>query len=421
MFSQDIRTFLDGLGMFGWKLGLDTINSIVNEITMPHQGYPTIHIAGSNGKGSVARMLEAIFLQANYRVGLYTSPHLVSPLERIRINGKQISKENFEESLCEIKPVLEKYKATYFEALTALAFLAFKRADVTMAIIEAGLGGRLDATNIIDPKCAIITSISLEHCDHLGNSLAAIANEKAGIIKKRKPCVVGNLPEEALDAVAQKCIEMESEMIRAGHFVHVSINQENQYGSEVEFKFANHQIITHLHLPGSFQIENAKTAIVASLLFEKPESLVRVIPEAFATMQYDARMQIASESPFVILDVAHNPESITQLFSSLGKFFPGQKLDVVFGILKDKDVKNILHILSHNAIRLYCVTPNSDRALDGKILHASALSYAIRSNFFSNISSAVAKAILTAGRDGIVVVTGSHYVVGEYLRRQERI
>jgi dihydrofolate synthase/folylpolyglutamate synthase len=407
--------------MFGWKPGLDTINAMINALNKPHLGYRKIHIAGSNGKGSVARMLEAIFLHAGYRVGLYTSPHLVSPLERIKINGKQISRKSFEESLREIKPVLEKHKATYFEALTALAFFVFKRADIDIAIIETGLGGRLDATNIIDPECAIITSISLEHCDHLGKTLEAIAQEKAGIIKKHKPCIVGNLPEEALNAIEQKCIEMESDMIVARHVVNASINRENLFGTEVSFQFSGQKIETRLNLPGSYQVENAKTAIAASLVIEKPEVFSRVIPEAFTTINHQACMQIISENPYVILDVAHNPESIKQLFSSLGKFFPYQKLDVVLGILKDKDVENILHILSDNPIRLYCVTPNSARALDGNVLHSAALPYAIESNFFPAISSAVAKAIQNAGKNGVVVITGSHYVVGEYLGSQGRL
>ncbi|MFQ5631966.1 MAG: bifunctional folylpolyglutamate synthase/dihydrofolate synthase [bacterium] len=415
MMLSEVQHFLDSLGMFGWKLGLDTMHSIVEELHEPHQQFKKIHIAGSNGKGSVARMLEAIFIEAGYCVGLYTSPHLVSPLERIRVNGREISTRDFENGIREIKAILEKHKATYFEALTALAFLFFARSKIDIGIIETGLGGRLDATNIIRPDCSIITSISVEHSDYLGRTLQSVAVEKAGIIKKGVPCIIGDLPKAAKQAISQKCAEMKSMMIVAGEVISANINNEDISGTDVIFSVEENDFVAKLRLAGNHQVENAKVAIASSMLFENVNTIARIIPKALPRVQFPGRMQIMSRKPVVILDVAHNPESISALFKSIMKFFPGRKINLVLGILKDKDIESILQIFKKNPVRIWCVTPVSDRALEGQTLHASALSLGIDSKYVPTISTSIKQAIQCAGRQGVVVVTGSHYVVGENL------
>ena len=416
MIAKDIQNYLDGLGMFGWKLGIDTIHTIMAALDHPQNSYRSLHLAGSNGKGSVARMLEAVLLQAGVRTGLYTSPHLVSPCERIRVAGKEILPATFDTLLREIQPVLTEQRATYFEALTALAFLYFAREKVEIAIVETGLGGRHDATNIIDPVCSVITSISLEHCNELGNTIAEIAGEKAGIVKANRPCVVGKLPAEAEDVIHTHCKKLGSPMAKAAEHVSVTLIGRSKWGgTEAQFEFAQQTCTAAISLSGNHQVGNAAVAIAALLQILPSAEIAAVLPAALSQVRYAGRMQIVAQNPVVLLDVAHNAESMTALADNLSETLSGSPIQIVIGLLKDKDIDAILRVLEPVQPRLFCATPRSNRALPAADLMQKARAVGLQAVCVESVAAGVAQARFQAGSDGTVLVTGSHYIVGEFL------
>jgi len=211
--------FLDGRIGVGWKLGLDSIRRLLVDLGNPHKNLKVVHIAGTNGKGSTAAMLESIFCSAGYRTGLYTSPHLLDVRERMQVNRKMIATDDFARLMQRIAPFIEKYNATYFETLTALAFLYFAEMHLDIVFLETGLGGRLDATNVIDPLLCIITTIGFEHTQHLGDTLEKIAGEKAGIAKTGVPCLVGELPADAERAISSTCKRQNAPFYRSSDMV----------------------------------------------------------------------------------------------------------------------------------------------------------------------------------------------------------
>lgn len=230
--SSSTQAYLDKLGFFGWQLGLQRSIALSRFFGRPERSFASVHLAGTNGKGSTSAMLAALAQAAGLRVGLYTSPHLVHLNERIQINGKPISTRAFEALLRSCRPTVDELKATYFEVLTAIAFKYFAEQQVDLAVIETGLGGRLDSTNIITPELSIITSIGLEHQDYLGKNLAEIAGEKAGIIKRHRPCISGVRQPQAAAVIATACRKQRARLIEAHKFIKISSPRYSREGTE---------------------------------------------------------------------------------------------------------------------------------------------------------------------------------------------
>jgi dihydrofolate synthase / folylpolyglutamate synthase len=325
---QEGSAYLDSLMMFGVKLGLEQVDELLVSVGSPHLDLKFIHLAGSNGKGSCGAMLNAALRGAGYKVGFYSSPHLISVRERFRINGQAISEDDFAALITRYRPAVEQMKEdlrcpTYFELTTAMAALYFADNEVDYVIWETGMGGRLDATNVIDPLCSVITSISLEHCEYLGETLADIATEKAGIIKPRRPVFTSKLPPEAAEVVKARARELRCTV----------------YNPVKELPDVD------LPLVGDYQRKNLALVTAVLQYLEREHGLD--LQKAFAGVgqtRWPGRCQILSDD--TVVDGAHNPEGAATLAATLEKLSPGQRYTVIFGCLQDKDAAAIIKALA---------------------------------------------------------------------------
>ena len=391
------------------KLGLDNIRELLSILNDPQGKFKSIHVAGSNGKGSVSSMIAAA-LQANgYTVGLYTSPHLVDFRERIRINGELISEEYVAAFLEKIWKDVERLNATFFEVTTALAFIYFADSRIQVAVIETGLGGRLDATNVLkSPLASVITSISLEHTTQLGNTLELIAGEKAGIMKPGVPTIV-NVSNDLKKVFIQKAKELHSPIIFADEYL-----PSSEYEKLKPPFLGSHQdknmrtVLTTL--------ENIELPLKRNLSIEGVNSTQRLTGMRARLEEYDYSPAIQKEVK-LILDVAHNPDA----FTYLKEFFlkSGIKPIVIAGFAKDKDIVVILNEIAQFASRFICVAANSHRAISSSELAELAKETGLETIVSSNPKAGVDEAILLAGRGDTLLLTGSHFVVGDFLKEVE--
>ncbi len=419
MFSADFSQFLDSLGMFGWRLGLENIRVIMERLGDPQRQFICVHVAGSNGKGSVSHFLEAVFRAAGYRTGLYTSPHLLTPAERVRIAGQTLSDAEFERRMRPLLPVFEQQQATYFEAMTAFALHCFAGGNVEIAIVETGLGGRLDATNIVEPALSIITSISLEHQAWLGETPAAIAAEKAGIIKPGAACVTGKLLPEALAVVEARCREVGVPLFQAEQEIAVDDIHIGPQGSRFRARSRLWPEIEEvaIGLHGRHQVGNAALALVAlAKLRDLAPVAAQHVLRGLRDVTIPGRFQHVHELPGLLIDVAHNPESMHAFAETVRLVYPNMTFRVVLGLLRDKDRGAVLQALAPIVRELYCVTPESDRALPAQDLAESARGLGLQiagQGSFKELWPGVRQ---TISEQNPVIVTGSHFLVAEVLR-----
>lgn len=329
---------LYSLQKFGIKLGLENIYKLCEYLGNPQEKIKCFHVAGTNGKGSTSSFLASILKEAGYKTGLYTSPHFVKFNERIRINGEMISDEYISDFYRSIETFVEKHKPTFFEVTTALAFKYFSDLEVEYAVIEVGLGGRLDATNIITPRASIITSISLEHTEILGCTISEIAFEKAGIIKKNIPVFIGRLPEEAVTQIEAKCIDLDCKLIK--------LNSHIQYVEESLYLNSN-QLRLKISTPliGDFQNYNsALAALAAHYILNLNEQIIRDgLKKVVENSGLQGRYEIYNDKPRVIFDSAHNEEGVNYFISAFREESRKySKRFLIFGVMKDKAMKNML-------------------------------------------------------------------------------
>lgn len=391
--------YLYSLHKFGIKFGLRNIRTLLRFVDNPHRSFRTIHIAGTNGKGSTSSMIAAILTAAGYKVGLYTSPHLVRFNERIRINGKMISDGDIVRYTKLLKPEIQRCKATFFEATTAMAFKYFADQNVDVAVIETGLGGRLDSTNVVKPVVSVITSIGKDHMEQLGDTLALIAGEKAGIIKRKVPIVIGDIRGVSRTVIVKKAEGKRSPIIDSSKI-------------QLPGNLA-------LGLKGKHQISNARTALaavnIACKYFVVGDKAIRLGLER--TAHYTglrARFEIVSGTPDILFDVAHNPDGMKTLVSEL-KNLSYNRFVVIFAVMKDKDYRAILTVLTSLNPTLISTQPNIDRALSVEQLFDISRSLKIKVVKADTIDKAITIGKKTAGQKGLLVITGSHYIVGETL------
>jgi dihydrofolate synthase/folylpolyglutamate synthase len=327
---------------------LDRIRAFVAELGEPQSRYPTLHVAGTSGKGSTATMLAAALEASGKRVGLHTKPHLVSPTERIRIDGTAISEELFGDLLTEMQPAIERVATehgspSYYEVLLALAFVAFARAEVDVAVIEAGIGGRLDGTNVLQPRVAIITNVSLDHTEILGDTTAAIARDKAGIAKPGIPLVSNVRDPDARREIEAVCAEVGAPFVSVADTVTVEPRGGERYGQSFDVVTPVDRYELSLPVLGSFQQENAATAIRAlELLADDLRPTRAQIEDGFARLVIPGRMEFFPSHPSVVFDVAHNPDKTGHLVEALLAAFPDRRFSFVIAIVETKDVASIL-------------------------------------------------------------------------------
>jgi dihydrofolate synthase/folylpolyglutamate synthase len=402
-----------GLRRFGIKLGLETIQGILERLGNPQNSYAGIHIAGTNGKGSVAAALAAVLQAAGYRVGLYTSPHLVRFNERIRIDGIDISDEGVVRAYQAVKQAQGgEREPTFFEFATAMALHEFHQRQVDWAVIETGMGGRLDATNIIHPVLSILTNISLEHREYLGNTLAEIAREKAGIIKNHTPVVTGIRGKQALAVIREVAAERLAPVYRQGEEFRV---RRSRSGAFSYFGIGHRWHHLTPPLAGEHQVDNMALVLAAcEILIQKGTRLnLDQISAGLAATRWPGRLEIVSTSPLIILDGAHNLMAARYLARYLAEHLSQRDITLVVGILSDKPYAAMLHSLLPVCRRAIITRPQIDRGLAPETLLAVAREITSLVTVIPEVGSAVKAAVESAGPDGVVCVAGSLYVVGE--------
>ena len=404
---------LYGFQRFGIKLGLSTIKRILAGLGDPQDTFACIHVAGTNGKGSVASTLASILYRSGYKTGLYTSPHLVRFNERIQVNSRPISNEKVVTSYRAIKDAhFGKRNPTFFEFTTAMALFEFAAQKVDWAVIETGMGGRLDATNIVNPALSIITNISLEHREYLGNTLTQIAAEKAGIIKKRTPLVTGIRQKKAFAEVKRIAAGKKAPLFRLGTDFKVRRNQGQTF-SYYGIRNVWHNLQTAL--PGSYQVDNAALVLAACELIGKNNAALTLnnIQEGLSKNLWPGRLEIVSDNPFIILDGAHNLAAARNLAKFMSTNLAGRVITLVVGILDDKPYKAMLKSLLTPVTRVILTRPKIDRALDPRKLYEAAKNLKPDVAIIPDVARAIKNAVETTPRHGAICIAGSLYVVGE--------
>lgn len=405
-------------GGLAYKPGLDNVLGISAAFNNPHLKFKSIHVAGTNGKGSSSSMLAAILQTAGYKVGLYTSPHIHRFTERIRINGVEIPETEVVNFVSENTAVFEQFKPSFFEITTILAFYWFAKQHVDIAIIETGMGGRLDATNIIQPIVSLITNVSLDHTQFLGDTLPAIASEKAGIIKAQTPVVISEYQQEIHEVYKNKASEQNVSLI-AGFDAYVCkdvVYHPSSIVLNVEEKKTSSILTITTDLQGSYQARNILGVLsVVDVLRAAGWKISEAhVLNGLAQVQilsgFKGRWQIVSHDPLVILDAAHNEAGMMLSMNQLVGL--NKKIHIVIGMVKDKDVSHILSLLPQSASYYFCEADNA-RALSAIDLQGKAKQMGIDGIAIPNVSDAFVVAKKTAQSDDVIWVGGSLYVLGE--------
>jgi len=422
MENNKLNTTLENLykrQSFGIKLGLGVEQRLLERIGNPQNSFAIIHIAGTNGKGSTAAMIESALRNVEIKTGLYTSPHLIKFNERIRCSGIQIS----DEELCSLIEDLEKEDeetATFFEFTTALAFKFFEQKGVQIAIVETGLGGRLDATNVVSPILSIITNISLDHSEYLGNTISEVAFEKAGIIKHKTPVVLAKMPYEAANKIKEIAKEKDAAVISTEENVSISIGKHTISTIKLSVETENTtygQIL--LPFGADCQIDNLASVLTAieyvfnSLDIELP---VKKIKEGIEKTQWPGRFQLIDDKAKIILDGAHNEDAAKQLVKTLNGLRSEKGIIYIVGMCKDKDNYNFLKQLKDSAKTILLVELNNPRSATKESLENICISLNIKSDK-TTLEEVIDKAKKIADDCNIICITGSLFLAQEFLER----
>lgn len=409
------------VGAVAFKKDLHNTLALCEALDNPHQKFKSLHIAGTNGKGSTSHMLAAILQQAGYKTGLYTSPHLRDFRERIRVNGKMAPKAFVQTFVQNQKQLMETIEPSFFEATVAMAFDYFAQEEVDITVIEVGLGGRLDSTNIITPELSVITNISLDHTNILGDTLPEIAFEKAGIIKKNISVVIGETHTETKPVFVKKAKAENATIYFADAILHLeNVHQKGQYliidvyeGDDCLYpKLA-------LDLTGTYQLKNILTVIEAVRLLQKQgytipsEAVYSALKNVKKLTGLQGRWQTVSKNPLVICDTGHNKAGITEVLQNI-KNTPHEHLHVVMGMVKDKDISGVLALLPNTATYYFC-QPQLERALPADELVEQALQFGLKGKTYTGVNEALATAKQNAGPKDLVFVGGSTFVVAEMI------
>jgi dihydrofolate synthase / folylpolyglutamate synthase len=408
MDMQTTLNYLFSLHTRGIQLGLERVSAFLGELKNPQKHFTCIHIAGTNGKGTVCQLVYSV-LKANGRsVGLYTSPHIQRFNERIVVNGAEITDQAICEFVDKYRALFDKYRLTFFEITTALAFCHFKDKKVEYAVLETGMGGKLDATNVVVPAVTAITDISMDHEQFLGKTLQEIAAEKAGIIKKGVPLVFGVSEAEARQVILDKAAKI-TDYRNALEAYEFKVEKESAQDLLFTVKTDKYSLDSlYLPLSGRHQICNALIAlgVLEQLNLELTEDQIR---EGFKAAVLKGRLEFHRGQPDILLDVAHNPKKMSALAEYLARFFPKKKTFIVFGVMADKDYAQMVKVLQREKVEFVFTRPKVDRALDPQKL----LELAGNGKVVPEVTEAVKIAKEMAGKRGLVVVTGSFYTVSE--------
>ncbi len=394
LFSQ--LPMFQRVGAAAYKADLSNTRALCSMLDHPEQSLKFIHIAGTNGKGSVAHMIASVLQEAGYRTGLFTSPHLRDFRERIKIDGQLMAKAAVVDFVTTYRDRWGNLKPSFFEITFAMALWYFKREKTDIVVLETGMGGRLDSTNVVHPELTVITTIGLDHIQFLGTTIPAIAGEKAGIIKATRPLVIGNLPPDAEAVIVQKATEMRAPLHRASAYQHP---------------------VPELDLKGPYQQENARTACCAIEVLKSrgyvidPKHLERGLQRTVANTGLLGRWQVLSQKPLTIADCAHNEQGIRMVLAALSQI-DFHNLHIVLGLSGDKSVSAILALFPKTAT-YYFTAAQVPRALPADQLQEQAMEYGLRGEVFENVKKAHEAARLYAASSDLIYIGGSMFVIAE--------
>jgi len=409
---------------------LRRVDELLARLGNPHRKSKSVHIAGTKGKGSIAAMVASVLTVSGYTTGLYTSPHLHTVRERIKVDGELVSEEEFVALVARLKPEVEAVneKATYgelttFELLTSLAFTHFAEKGVNFQVLEVGLGGRFDATNVIQPEVGIIASISFDHMDVLGNTLSQITTEKAGIIKPG--CVVVASPQfDEVDRVIKgACLNRGAELVKVGSDITwqgISFDTNRQL-LWVKGRLGGYEL--SIPLLGQHQLENAATAVAAlEILAEKGFSISKEsIVKGLAQVSWPGRFQIVSHHPFLVVDGAHNPDSAQRLRQALKQYFKLDRAILVIGTSSDKDIAGVVSALFPLFSKVIVTRSRHPRATAPALIVAEFAKHKVKAQVAEDVPTALSLALAVAGDRGLICVTGSLFVVAEAIEQADRL
>lgn len=404
------------IGSAAYKEGLENIEALMDILDHPERKFKAVHIAGTNGKGSVAHLLSSYFQERGCKTGLFTSPHLVDFRERIRLNGQMISEEAVLAFFDKFKKQFDQLEPSFFEMTTALAFYYFAEQKVDVAVIEVGLGGRLDATNVLSPLLSVITNISLEHTQMLGDSIAKIAAEKAGIIKAKTPVVIGEFNPESFPVFEDIATQKDAPLFLAEDNYSFSGNFNDLSVTDV----LGNTLYEHLQMPlqGEYQLKNLKTFLQATEVIEELWPAEKdVVPQAIRNVVsntgFQGRWQILRKEPLTICDVGHNPGGLRLTMQQLSQYSCRQ-LRMVFGMVKDKDVEQVMGMLPKDA-EYYVCQAQIERAIPAEELAERMQQHGLRCRVAGTVVNAFRQAHADAAPDDLIFIGGSCFVVGEAL------
>lgn len=415
--------YITNLAKFGFNLGLDRIEKLLQLLGNPEKDLKVIHVGGTNGKGSTSAMLGSILKEAGFQVGIFTSPHLHCYRERTSINGKNISEDNFARLITKIEPLVRQMvdagheHPTEFEVSTALTLLYFYEQQVDLVILEVGLGGEIDSTNVVDPLLSVITNVTMEHMEYLGDTIAEIATVKAGIIKEQKPIITATDNSEVLGIIQGKAKENNSQLYHVLTRCRWEVKDTTLEG--IKFSLStknNHYGNLQLSMLGSHQLVNCATAITVIEVLQDVYNYsinLDAIHAGLKNVKWAARLEIVSHNPMVVIDGAHNVAGAKCLSEALTTVFKYEKLVLVFGMLADKEREKVVNLLAPLAKKIVVTKPNSPRSGDWQQVADEAKNYTEQVWVEEDVSRAVQLGIELAEPDDLVCICGSLYMVAK--------
>ncbi|MFA5354704.1 MAG: folylpolyglutamate synthase/dihydrofolate synthase family protein [Thermodesulfovibrionales bacterium] len=432
-YSEAIQ-YLYGLQKHGIKLGLDKVRQILSLLGNPHKAFLTVHVAGTNGKGSVSSMVSSILMAHGHRTGLFTSPHLLSFTERIRVNGEQITEAEVVELTGEINSAMSLQPATlnsitFFEFVMAMASVYFQRQAADWAVMEVGMGGRLDATNVISPRVSVITRVGIDHKEFLGSSLREIAGEKAGIIKQGIPVITSAQEREVAEVIAERCREAAAPLFIYGRDFHGTLVSSGLQGITIHYR-DERLTLEDLSIPlaGEHQLINASVAIKTAIEALADTADPALIREGLLKSSWPGRLDLVRRNPDIMIDGAHNPEAAEALAQFIKRNLGDRKVILVMGVMSDKDVEGIITPLLPLAAEVIFTAPNYGRAAAPEALAEQASGMGFPSSTASSVREAIERAIssslapllqapgprtLDPVSAPLILITGSFYAIGE--------
>jgi len=402
--------YLFGLRTFGIHLGLEVSRSLAEKVGNPQNQFPAVHIAGTNGKGSTCALIESVLREKGLKTGLYTSPHLIDFNERIRINGVPITDEKIIEYADLLKESVDRSGAAFFEVTTVIALKYFADMEVDIALIETGLGARLDTTMLVNPVITVISSIGIDHTKYLGDTIKKIAEEKSFVMRKGIPCVVSENSDEVLEVIKQHAKDSGTDILMATTECSISNVNFRKEGLSFDAEFED-ILMKDISVPlmGEHQIENIQSAL--TVLQNMPDLSIsqEELRNGFNNVTVRGRMEIVSKDPLVIYDVAHNPSAIKSLFRSLNKHFPAKNIVALLALLSEKDYKEIFKELTGKCANLICSEIPGHKSVSASILSKEGKKRGIDTDKILEFDNAIQTGLNSVDEDSLLIIFGSHY------------